>query len=156
MKIIFLDFDGVLNSHKFFISQEGLKIVRLYGDLDETLDPTKIALINQLVDQTGAQVVVSSSWRITHTLESLNAILARHGATFKLIGETPYLGKYRGAEIADYLSGLKEQPTHFVIIDDDSDMGEVKSHLVKTSMMSGMDEGHLKDCLTMLGVTESA
>ncbi|MFR1854625.1 MAG: HAD domain-containing protein, partial [Beduini sp.] len=53
MKIIILDIDGVLNCEYCKIKIDGVHFV-----MDE-----KIILLKQLVDRTGAKIVLSSTWR---------------------------------------------------------------------------------------------
>lgn len=66
MKVIFLDIDGVMNS-----TEEMIALYNQHGSsIDNTLpSPTKCKLLKQLVEETGARIVLSSSWRL-----SLNAI----------------------------------------------------------------------------------
>jgi histidinol phosphatase-like enzyme len=55
MKIIFLDFDGVLNSQEFLKSHQG-------GFGMTQVDPRAAARLEKLVKATSAQIVISSSW----------------------------------------------------------------------------------------------
>lgn len=54
MKVIFLDIDGVLNS---YIHD------RERSEKDGNIDRTRLVLLKELVDRTGAKIVLSSSWR---------------------------------------------------------------------------------------------
>jgi hydroxymethylpyrimidine pyrophosphatase-like HAD family hydrolase len=107
MKIIFLDIDGVLNSGG----------ARGYTAGTHGIEPELLAIFKALVKRTGAQVVLSSSWRKS---ESAKAQLREAGLTW--IGETPNF-KYieRGEEIDAWLR-LHPKVTHYAIIDDDHDM----------------------------------
>lgn len=53
MKIIFLDLDGVLNSYS---DRQGKEISLV-------IVPEKVALLRRIIDETGAIIVLSSSWR---------------------------------------------------------------------------------------------
>ena len=65
MRIIFLDIDGVLNSELWY------KEVK-YANLEEKhFSPALVENLNTITDQTGAKIVVSSSWRKNKTLEQL-------------------------------------------------------------------------------------
>lgn len=161
MKLIFLDFDGVLNSRKWM---EGFhQKVREYNKPESTilvepedaLDPTPVELINQLVEKSGAKVIISSSWRILHGLESLNKILKNAGAKFEAIDTTPRTYEERGIEIQQYLDYLKskgDEVESFVIIDDDSDMAHFLNtkHFIKTAFEFGFMEWHLEEALKVL------
>ncbi len=71
-KIIFLDFDGVLNSQLWYIRTKGNR------EIDD-LDTEAIGFLNTLIKNTGAKVVVSSTWRLNKTVDELQEILNRNG-----------------------------------------------------------------------------
>jgi hydroxymethylpyrimidine pyrophosphatase-like HAD family hydrolase len=118
MKIIFLDIDGVLNN---------------YGTRkDNDIDPKNIEVLNNIVKNTGAKIVVSSTWRRHHTIESLSKILIEAGLIGEVISFTPSLrsdGILRGNEIYEWMNknedviGCRRSDfNEYVILDDDSDM----------------------------------
>lgn len=157
MKLIFLDFDGVINSKQFFNSLQNRdkddKLVLV--DTDEMFDTKAVKLINQLVEKSKAEVVVSSSWRIMHDLEDLNKILKKFGATFEAIDVTPRLYEERGIEIQTYLDYVKSKGDiveSFIIIDDDSDMAHFRNtnHFIKTTFDTGFTEWHLEEAIKVL------
>lgn len=129
--IIFLDIDGVLNSRTFFKQrhqqrqeeaphQTPIREHRIYS---EDICPEMMTMMNDLCKTTEAKVVISSTWRIGHTLEELQAILASCGATFTIIGLTPRLNVARGVEIDHWLrNNCPKNFMNYVILDDDSDM----------------------------------
>ena len=55
MKIIFLDVDGVLNSQDL--------LERCGEDKLVPIDEENIRCLKEIVDETGAEIVLSSSWR---------------------------------------------------------------------------------------------
>ncbi len=61
-KVIFLDLDGVLNTEEYFnsLKEKGLPTEDAFGNL---FSPNAVANLQQIVDATNAQIVVSSSWR---------------------------------------------------------------------------------------------
>jgi hypothetical protein len=73
MNIIFLDFDGVLNSRPFFANRIAEARIELYETLGEAADsdPANVAELERLVQATGASIVISSSWRHCHRLDEL-------------------------------------------------------------------------------------
>lgn len=112
MKVIFLDVDGVLNSNAYvdYTSKNNVK-----GILEE-IDPKTIEMLKYALDVTGAQIVVSSSWRNIRKFEQLKELFLRYGIS---LGEkTPVLGHERGLEIRQY---LKEHADidQYLILDDD-------------------------------------
>jgi len=104
MKIIFLDFDGVLNSSAYLAEmKQGYED---YGS-DEWwaagLDKRLVLLLNKICDRTGAKVVVSSAWRTAHTVGNLNRILRAAGFTGEAVGKTPSItGADRSEEISKW------------------------------------------------------
>ena len=79
MKIIFLDFDGVLNDHHHIKKVSAKEVKTQTHREDEHLDPEKVKLLNKIKKETGASVVVCSSWRILHTRQDLEHILQKRG-----------------------------------------------------------------------------
>ena len=138
MKIIFLDIDGVLNHHQYFKERfETRKQDKLDGNLTkkseidreaEEIDPKSVENLNELIENTGAKVVISSTWRLSKGIEELQAILEKRGFVGEIIGKTP-IGCgccQRGNEIHKWLADNRdivgEDGNDYVILDDDSDM----------------------------------
>ena len=61
-KIIFLDFDGVLNTEHYqnFLYHEGNPWQDKYGAF---FDPDAVAQLKRIIDATNADIVVESSWK---------------------------------------------------------------------------------------------
>lgn len=139
-KVIFLDVDGVLNSLPFVRSVKGRE------SLLSHLDPRAVRVFADLVHATGAEVVLSSSWRIIVSLQQMAAWLRERGFTGRLIGATPHdvpapAGRFscpRGLEIQQWLDVHGTAVTSFVILDDESDMAHLEHRLVKTDMNVGL------------------
>jgi len=145
MKVIFLDFDGVLNSWAWWARQPPhTRDQRLY-----LLDPAAIGLLNQLVVRTGAHVVISSSWRIIAEMKPA-ATLCACGFTGAIIGQTPHNGTQRGLEIAEWLEGHSDVES-FVILDDDSDMAHLAERHIKTSHEVGLTQDDVDRAVFLLG-----
>jgi hypothetical protein len=91
MKIIFLDFDGVLNSENWYrrrFNEIGTTDISGKYPLYE-FDPLSIKELNRIVEQTGASVVVSSSWRVGNRIEDLQQMLDAVGFVGNVIDTTP-------------------------------------------------------------------
>jgi hypothetical protein len=167
MKLIFLDFDGVLNSRRFLRSDyfkksiEGLTDAQLYIlKYEYMLDPEAIKLVNGLVSKSGAEVVASTSHRNRYTIDEMNAMLKGRGATFEIIAKTPrgMPKKFsqmvdRGDEIQEYLDLVKEAGEtveSFVILDDNNNMVHLTKFLVLTRDMIGITQQDTEDALKIL------
>jgi hypothetical protein len=132
MKIIFLDIDGVLNNRASLA--EGIHILN-----------EKCQLIGRIVDATEAQIVISSTWRMGMLIETLNIMLWKTGGPYNaIIAATPVINpdNIRGEEIQAWMDGAKERGkdiSHYIIIDDDSDMlPEQMEFFIKTDMRTGL------------------
>lgn len=176
MKIIFLDFDGVLNSENWY------KILREKPDQEERypldeFDPSAIWRLNKIVQETGAQVVVSSTWRKGREIDELQSILDEAGFMGKVFDKTPVLrdmvgNSYtvpRGCEIDYWLKNsgkfqrinwsIDVQEAHleksivknYIILDDDSDMlYNQKEHYIKISTLTGLTDENVNNAISIL------
>lgn len=151
MKVIFLDFDGVITS----------------PDTKWKINMNKINIINDICDKTDAKIVVSSCWRIGYLCdvyafhERLKQYFIKHNYldNFKdtfdkfisnIIGMTEYIGGLRGDEIKSYINEHPEIE-NYVIIDDDSDMCDYQlCNFVQTDTWYGITERDAKLCVDIL------
>jgi len=155
VKVVFLDIDGVLNSHAFVESIPQAERPSIIG-----LDREAIRRLNRLVHQTGASVVVSSTWRLNRNRQQLQRVLDEHGFQGRVIGRTPrwiagrpVAGDARGFEIQAWLDAAADYGIDvdtFVILDDDSDMGHLADRLVKTTFAEGLRDEHVDTAIAML------
>ena len=158
MKVIFLDVDGVLNSEedlKIYREKNGITGCILYDNVEER--PLK--LLKQIVDVTGAVVVLSSSWRLGYgktesifggrLYEKVRSALEANG--MEIYDITPHIvGAQRGDEIKQWLSN-KQDVESFVILDDDLDMGEYTStNLIQTTYKYGLLPKHVEHAIKKL------
>lgn len=134
-KLIFLDFDGVLNNQIWYVATRGKRADPETGKriLDD-IDPLCVERLNTLVKNTGAKVVVSSTWRLNRSIKELQEVLDRNGFQGEVIGKTEDLRTYdggsyilRGNEILKWLEqhdakSFNSDHINYVILDDDSDM----------------------------------
>lgn len=136
MKVIFLDIDGVLNSDEYFDKIEGLNI----EGIEKQIDVEKIKLLKRAVEETGSNVVLSSSWRYTRNAQYLKQLLLQYGI---LADSTPFMKNKRGEEIKGWLEEHKDTED-FVILDDeifDSYDEELMKKLIKVSNGNGRSFG---------------
>lgn len=140
MKILFLDFDGVITT-----PESRWKI-----------DPEKVRLIVRILDETGAKIVVTSSWKLGYRdIEPFKDELRKkcpegiEPLIDNIIGVTDSGGSWRGDEVERWLE------THgtdsYVILDDDSDFHEDQLfRFVQTDTMEGVTEREVKLCVSVL------
>jgi hypothetical protein len=126
MKVIFLDIDGVLNSTKTVERWRGLI------GIDAAL-PRRFAVLQQ---STGADVVLSSTWRLSRTWKST----MRKNGVVGIIDRTPDLpGRSRGEEIEAWLAAHPEVEV-YAILDDDNDMLPHQPHFKTCFSKGGLTE----------------
>lgn len=155
MKVIFLDFDGVITTY----------------NSKWKIDMNNIKIINDICDKTNAKIVVTSSWRIGHRGDVLafNGYLTQYiikhnyldnvQDTFdkfigNIVGMTESIGGWRGDEIKLYMNEHPEVE-NYVILDDDSDMCDYQLfNFVQTDTYEGITERDAKLCVDILNGTE--
>ena len=150
MKIIFLDIDGVLNSRRFDREEH-----------DGNIDRSRLELLHELVEKSGATVVLSSSWRYhwdkdrEHCDEigvELERVFKEYG--IELYDKTPRLSGHRPNEIMKWLEDNRGTWDSFVVIDDSwCDWGEfLRTRCVRTNPMigRGLEREHIEKALEIL------
>lgn len=154
MKILFLDIDGVLNSHDFWRRCRELGILP-----DDKVDPLAVERLNRLTDESGAKIVVSSTWRLPYVwngqLGMLVTRLQKVGIKGEIIGMIPDHQKAygRGGEIQSWMLQARQDGIDiesFVILDDDSDMEHLISYLVQTKFADGLQDIHVEAAIEIL------
>lgn len=145
-RVLFLDIDGVLNSHRTVLAFNGFPH-GFDGYHRERFDWVAVALIRKLCEETGASIVLSSSWRIIHSVKE-----CANGLDLPIFDRTPSLAGCRGTEIHAWLSEHPEI-THYAIVDDNSDMlPDQKTHFVQTDEREGLSMTNWADLKRILGV----
>lgn len=131
MKVIFLDFDGVLNSDRY---------IKDCGHTGVVIDPEKMELLRKIIISTDAEIVLTTSWRehwdinpdkCDSTGALINTVFAEYG--LKIYGKTPVIRPERENEIKKWLED-NPQIKDFVVLDDmrlEADF--LTGHTVKTS-----------------------
>lgn len=181
MKIVFLDVDGVMNSNDWYVRRstevEMDDIASQYPFYE--FDPKAVARLNRITDETGAKIVLSSTWRHGRTIEQLKDLFVKVGITGELIDKTISINAAgnigytipRGCEIDYWLDKhdfqrinwskktqeeylAKSQVQNYIILDDDSDMlYNQREHFVKTPHMMGLTDAHVEQSITILNTT---
>lgn len=140
MHLVFLDFDGVLNSMAWFRS----KHMQTVTDQDQ-IDPAACGRVQELCDATNASIVISSTWRLMRKLPKLKALIQSKGLTAPVLGITPHIPKAeRGEEIQRWLDRNEARGAAgqydiegLVILDDDENMLDLDPWLVRTTFEDG-------------------
>lgn len=155
MTVIFLDIDGVL------CTPLSVRLNWLFRRPMERpfFDPIALGLLRRLVRRTGAQVVLSSSWRYSFEDDDpfMQAIRDHFYRTLEANGTpvwdlAPILGRSKGEEIAAW---LEQHPgAGFVILDDRPDeftgTPALKARLVEVDSMRGLRRRDFRQALDLL------
>ena len=134
MKVIFLDIDGVLNSVAYN---------RMRSMEDGFIDKTRLPILKEIVDATGALVVLSSTWKRHWEKEYLDCdFIGRQLIETFFLGDIEIYDKTpnkstRADEIRAWLSEHDDVES-FVILDDIFfGWGELAYNLVRTDERIG-------------------
>jgi len=147
IKVLFLDFDGVITTL----------------DSHYSLDPKLIQRIKTITEKTNAKIVVSSSYKVgcENADEFRKAMNHRPNRTDtsdnmvwwlleNVYDVTDSSGSCRGDEIKRWL-GKHPETTSYVIIDDDADfLDEQLFYFVQTDFFEGITEREEKLCIKVL------
>ena len=134
-KIIFLDFDGVLNTEHYqnYLMYQGKPWRDEYGAL---FDPKCVRWLKRIIDETEADIVIESSWKYLG-LVAMQELWEERDLPGKVIGITdstasdkwllnanlddidPAMGHCKGMEIASWLADNTKNDVNYVIIDDE-------------------------------------
>lgn len=162
MKVMFLDFDGVMCLSTEWggrTKKEKKYLKELLGTDDsmpawvrmDNFNDKAVKVLNSILEQTSAEIVVSSDWKLYCTLDELKEMFTKYGVVKQPIDVTPNipleydknyyteeeLVVYRTMEVKKWLNEHPEV-THWVAVDD-LDLGE------KFGPISGNSNGGLKN-----------
>ena len=157
MKVIFLDIDGVLNSEEFLKNNE-----------TEMIDRDNVSILKNIIDKTGAVIVMSSGWRLWFDdnmrpkdgySQCLYDILCEFD--IKLFGKTPdysteeirtkkTFSHVKAKEISAWLSQYETIGKYVVLDDLNLKNEEINSHLVRTNAKVGITEADAKSVIDMI------
>ena len=161
-KIIFLDFDGVLNTEHY----QGL--LRYQGEpwQDEHgafFDPNAVKQLRRIIDATGADIVIESSWKYLG-LDAMKELWKVRNLPGRVIDITPssvsdeYLLKNldttmihcKGMEIASWLSEQAEDIRYAIIDDEYVILDSQLPHFILTNPYEGITEEQTNRAISIL------
>lgn len=154
MKALFLDFDGVITTHRTRYK----------------IDMASVTRVLDIINATGAKIVVTSSWKHGHKdVESFKKELSECDSMFipdelkgnkvwkrfvgSIVGITDTFGSLRGDEIKKYIDD--NDVDEYCILDDDSDMlKEQLFRFVQTDGVFGISDRDAELCIEILNGVE--
>jgi len=147
-KVVFLDIDGVL------VTKRSLKGCTSW---EKSAVPDCIEALNRLTAESGAEIVVSSAWRLDG-LDSVREVLQVWKVSGNLRGITPDLSRTeeamthvvpRGREIKAWLAQNPDVQS-YVILDDERDMDGLDGKLIHIACDYGLTAEDVSAALRML------
>ncbi len=163
-RVLFLDIDGVLNTERWH--DRCVEVRAAYADnFGYDFDPEAVANLKRIVDETGADIVISSSWKFWG-LSTMQKLWASRDLPGKVIDVTPnnvsddmllsidldmmMLPAGKGSEIKEWLTA-NGNPDSYAILDDMDDMlPEQQSHFVQTEPSVGITRADADRVITIL------
>ncbi len=144
-RIIFLDFDGVLNCE-----QSNLELGTRYR-----FARSCVAALNLVLRAADARIVITSSWRENWTLKDNAEFLERDGVLpGRVLGKTPSLGRERGIEIDTWLRSAPYAIESFVILDDRDDMAMHRERLIQVDPQMGLTGNQARQAVELLSASK--
>lgn len=154
MKYLFLDIDGVLNHDKWYDSKRMKELSPTFIRWEqECFDPECVQRVNRILKETGAELVVSSSWRgdpeLSEIFESVGLPTDYSVTPIVDIANWVYY-EHRGEEIKAFIQVFPCE--NYVILDDDTDFTEeqLKNHFVHCSNKDGLTEEKTNQAIKIL------
>ncbi|KAH9589357.1 hypothetical protein LSM04_007348 [Trypanosoma melophagium] len=141
-KIVFLDCDGVISP--------------LAGQL---FAPKQMSLLRHILTETGAKIVLSSSWRMTEFGRGeVSRNLVNHNMPTFIACTPCYSGKSRSIEILSWIEANKEQYNivNFVALDDINlpavapNRAFFARHAIVTNAFTGLTEADATEAIRLL------
>lgn len=167
MKILFLDFDGVLNSEQskvFWRNQKDQEtwecdMSKWSGGMLEYIAkeycPIAMSNLEELMRRTpDLKIVVSSSWRTSRTVQELKELFHSKFISDAIIDKTESFHNIRGEEIQKWLNEHPEVTNKDYVIVDDDRTAALKVHennFVRVSPLHGFQYGDLLWAERILG-----
>ena len=148
--VIFLDFDGVLNTEQNYArhAAEGKPNKDAWGPL---FDPRAVGNLRKILTATGAAIVISSSWRYAHRLGSLRMMWEVRELPGEIIDTIPCGATYisRGEDIECWLD--KYGRPDYVIIDDLDDFSPAQhDRYIETNPIVGITDADAQKAIEIL------
>ena len=117
MKIIFLDFDGVMDTATYCYSLEKQGLSECDNKGRPKFDPECVRNLGFIIEKTGADIVVTSDWKYIDSYKDLLNMWEERKLPGFLTDVTPNISNHRGDDIDGWLKECG-QSCNYVIIDD--------------------------------------
>jgi hypothetical protein len=154
-KIIFLDFDGVMDTayYNHVLNSKGLPECDEYGVV---FDPSCVENLKYIIEQTGADIVVSSSWKDYMSYKEMLEMWEKRYLPGFVIDMTPAVSRHRGDEIDAWLTECPKECQYVIIDDLDASNFNVHHHpyLLVVNPYNGLDKETAEKAIVLLNSKE--
>ena len=128
MRVIFLDFDGVVNAHEWIHLRSGPKIMQ-----------PQARMLQIIIDKTGANLVVGIRAEVLDALPVVKQVSPNESAA------------HRSSLITGWLAACRDdaagQPDRYIVIDDLA----IRGHpLIRTNPAVGLEPRHVSQAIGLL------
>lgn len=153
MNVIFLDFDGVMDTayYDHVLGKEGRPSNDEFGAV---FDPNCVRNLKEIIDKTGAEIVVTSSWKSLMTYRDMLNMWEKRGLPGYVIDVAPSSSecRRRGDEIDAWLKECKDECQYVIL--DDIDESNFNEHqlpwLIVVNPYHGLDKEAAERVIRML------
>lgn len=158
-KILFLDFDGVLNTEHYqgLLRYQGKPWQDEHGAF---FDPNAVKQLRRIIDATGADIVIESSWKYLG-LDAMKELWKVRNLPGRVVDITPssvsdeYLLDTtmlhcKGMEIASWLAEQAEDIRYIIIDDEYVILDSQLPHFILTNPYEGITEEQTNRAISIL------
>lgn len=133
--IILLDLDGVMITTKPWESDF------ILADGFAHFNPKAVAKLNDIIEETGYDIVLTSARRYAHDIDQMNEFFKTRGIIGQIIDYLPLydvnLRYSRYLEVSKFL--MQHRPNNYIVIDDDRSVARLGyDNLMLTDPMIGL------------------
>lgn len=165
MNVLFLDIDGVVNTHmiykelpphlvgKRYLEKDGY-IIDICSPSDKRVSNLQaVTWLDHICHKFNLKIVISSTWRLGHPEECKQALYdSGLSKDIEIIGVTPSVDSFhRGTEISIYLAKHPEIDNYVIFDDDIGDMDPHDDHVVKIDTYAGITIAALEKVSYIIG-----
>jgi hypothetical protein len=102
------------------------------------------------------RIVISSSWRLHHSVPELVSLLGQRGLSGEIVGVIPKMsGESRGVEIRTWLMANARSNSAFVVPDDQAPSAGLGTDRVRTDPSLGLSENDIEIAAKILSLSSA-
>ena len=150
-KIIFLDFDGIMETVFQLPLEDAMKVQ--YDKYGPMFDEECINNLRLIISATNAEIVVASSWKLNLSLKDLQGMWQSRRLPGTVIDSTPNINFMNDTEIDSWLYQHEGEVDNYVILDDmsaDNFSQPLQSHFFHVNPSVGLNREIAEEVIRFL------